>query len=73
MTSSAKASISEPPAVPAAVSVAAPAARSTIASTRSVQGLGLPPGSSVAVGDGRLSVSRMAPVVTAEVAGREVT
>ena len=71
--SSAKVSVSEPPAVPAAVSVAAPAARSTIASTRSVQGLGLPPGSSVAVGDGRLSVSRMAPVVTAEVAGREVT
>ena len=71
--SSAKVSVSEPPAAPAAVSVAAPAVRSTSALTGPVQVLGLPPESGVAVRDDRLSVSRVVPPVTVEVAGRVVT
>ena len=71
-TSSAKVPVSESPAVPAAVAADAHAARSTTASTGTVQVLGPPPKSEVAVRDERLSVSRAAPAVTVEVAGRAV-
>ena len=58
-TSSAKVSVSEPPAIPAALSVVAPAVRSTTVSTETVQGLRPPPGSGVTVRDARPSVSRV--------------
>ena len=67
--SSAKVSVSEPPAVPAVVSVAAPAATLTTASIGSVQALRPPPEPGVAARDERLSVSRVVPAVTVEVAG----
>lgn len=70
--SSAKVSVSESQAVPAAVSVAAPAARSTVASTGTVRSLGPPPESGVAVRDERLSVLRAVLAATVEVAGRTV-
>ena len=69
-TSSAKVSVSESPAVLAAMSVAAPAARLTSASPWTVQAIEPPPESGVVVRDERLSVSRATPAVTLEVAGR---
>ena len=71
--SSAKVSVSEPPPVPAAVSVAAPAARTTTASIGYVQARGPPPESGVVARDERLSVSRVVPAMAVEVAGRVVT
>ena len=72
-TSSAKVPVSESPAVPAAVSADAHAARSTTASTGTVQVLGPPPKSEVAVRDERLSVSRASLAATGEASERTVT